>query len=551
MISHHIIITWFIGTNCLSLIRWYLFHQFNKLDREAPVADIWYNLVVITSALSGAIWGVAGIWLFSETDIVHQVFLVFVIAGMCAGGITTLSAILNAAWAFVVLSIVPIAILFALGSTQISTAMTIMSLLFMAMMLVSSRRLNNTILETLVIRVQRDLAEEKLRESHDVLEQRVKERTIELDQSEKRFRDFAGAASDWFWETDKQHHFAWETKRGEEITRVGIDKNISRARWDMPGPVCGDEDFWKPHKTRLASHQAFRDLEYPFFFPHGDTGYLRISGVPIFNADGEFSGYRGTGSDITQTKLAEIALEKAKEEAEAANLAKSLFLATMSHELRTPLNAILGFSELLSEEVKASGQESMLPGLEHINSSGQHLFSLINEILDLSKIEAGKMELRAESFEVADLVHEVRVVVQPLAEKNGNQLEIDSGKHIGTMLTDRTRLRQVLINLLNNAGKFTHDGRVELKLQKENLDTAEWILFQVRDNGIGIPVKQQQQIFEAFSQVDNSSSRNYEGTGLGLAISKRLCEMMGGEIEVESEPGKGSLFTVRLPSQLI
>lgn len=248
-------------------------------------------------------------------------------------------------------------------------------------------------------------------------------------------------------------------------------------------------------------------------------------------------------AEIQERRRIEENLRAAKQAAEQSNRAKSAFLANMSHELRTPLNAIIGYSEMLEEDAQAAGDGAAAKDLQRIRSSGKHLLALIQDILDLSKIEAGKMTLHLEPMPLGALVTEARETAEPLARKNRNQLEIRYAECGETMLADPVKFRQSLFNLLSNACKFTENGVVTLEVERE--DNA--VLWHVRDTGIGINAEQQNRLFQSFSQVDSSATRKYGGTGLGLAISQRLCQLMGGEITLQSAPGAGSTFTIRMP----
>jgi signal transduction histidine kinase/DNA-binding response OmpR family regulator len=239
---------------------------------------------------------------------------------------------------------------------------------------------------------------------------------------------------------------------------------------------------------------------------------------------------------------------RARDAAEEANTAKSQFLASMSHELRTPLNAIIGYSEMLVEQAQDEGQEDFVPDLHKIHAAGKHLLSLINDILDLSKIEAGKVELSLENFDLTKVIEETVTTIRPLVEKKGNVLKVDCAADLGVVHADMIRVRQVLFNLLSNAGKFTEQGTVSIDATRQPVKGQDWITIRVSDTGIGMTPEQLNKIFQAFTQADASTTRKYGGTGLGLAISLKLGQMMGGTINVESESGKGSTFTFRIPA---
>jgi signal transduction histidine kinase len=239
-------------------------------------------------------------------------------------------------------------------------------------------------------------------------------------------------------------------------------------------------------------------------------------------------------------------VEEKSRQLEMASQHKSQFLASMSHELRTPLNAIIGLTEMMVTNAARFGTEKALEPLRRVNAAGTHLLSLINEILDLSKIEAGKLELNPEPVNLGKLIDEVIGTAGQLAEKNKNRLIVEAQENVGALNADAMRLKQILLNLLSNACKFTKQGEVALRVRKV-ADARDWVELAVADSGIGMTAEQQAKLFQDFTQADSLTARRYGGTGLGLAISRKLARMMGGDVTVTSEPGKGSVFTVRLP----
>ena len=311
--------------------------------------------------------------------------------------------------------------------------------------------------------------------------------------------------------------------------------------------------FTEPKQARDGYQQVFSQgfvRDYPLAIRHvsGRVTDVLYNGSLYRNEEGTVLGVFAAARDVTERKRVEEEVAKAKEAAETANKTKSLFLANMSHELRTPLNAILGYSEMLQEEAAERQLDEFGPDLKKINAAGKHLLALINDILDLSKIEAGKMELFLESFDLAELIDEVASTIRPLVEKNANTLHIECAPDLGVMHADQIKVRQGLFNLLSNAVKFTQQGNVTLNAGRERMDGSEWIVFRVTDTGIGLSPAQIVKLFQDFTQADASTTRKFGGTGLGLALTRRFSQMMGGDVTVHSVFGAGSVFTIKLPA---
>jgi signal transduction histidine kinase/CheY-like chemotaxis protein len=333
-------------------------------------------------------------------------------------------------------------------------------------------------------------------------------------------------------------------KVSSEETENRLIYELGNGQWDIPDLRTLLEDI-------VPKSSAFDDFELAHNFP--------VIGrrVMLLNARKLQAGHHGellvlAMEDVTERRRAEEEAAKAKEAAENANKTKSMFLANMSHELRTPLNAILGYSEMLQEEaIEQNLAAGFSTDLEKINAAGKHLLSLINDILDLSKIEAGKMELLLESLDLVNLIEEVSSLIRPTVEKNANTLHIRHAPGLGMIRADQVKVRQALLNLLSNAVKFTRGGNITLEADRESMDGREWITFRITDTGIGLTADQMVKLFQDFAQADASTTRQFGGTGLGLALTRRFCQMMGGDVTVRSATGEGSVFTIKLPAIVI
>jgi two-component system, sensor histidine kinase and response regulator len=372
-----------------------------------------------------------------------------------------------------------------------------------------------------------------------------------LESSEERLRLIINTAMDAVitmnaeglitnWNSEAEKTFGWSSQEA-----------LGRRLSEMIMPQRYREDHERGLQRFLGTGEGMmlrQRTETTALHRDGHEFPVEVATSPVkFGDQWIFSSFM---RDIAEHKRAQEELLNAKQAAEDANRAKSIFLANMSHELRTPLNAIIGYSEMLEEETQELGKVAVVQDLQKIQSAGKHLLALINDILDLSKIEAGKMGLNVETFDVAQVVKEIASTVQPAVTKNTNAVHVDVATNAGEMRADLTKVRQILLNLLSNSCKFTDHGTITLNVSRKTIAHREWLQFEVGDSGIGMTAEQKGNLFREFSQADASIARKYGGTGLGLAITHRFVQIMRGTITVDSQPGRGSTFTIQLPADV-
>jgi signal transduction histidine kinase len=369
--------------------------------------------------------------------------------------------------------------------------------------------------------------------------------------TDRRLLDFAWAGTDWFWEMDSALRFCWFSDQFEEVTGVSPRALLGYSRREMleqGDPVTDDvtslADWWN-HVAQLEAHEPFRDFVHPRMHPRKGKVYVSISGTPVFDTDGRFAGYRGSGRDATREIMTEKQLMEAKEEAEQANQAKTAFLANMSHELRTPLNAIIGFAELIEQQIAGPiGNERYSEYAADIRQSGRHLLGIISDILDIAKVESRQIELATDVVPLCELVDAAMNNVRPQANRSDVELcPADEAPDV-MLRCDERRLSQVLVNLLSNAVKFSDaGGRVTVTAGFAD----DRFAITVTDTGIGLTPVELELAMQPFGQAANHTTRDHEGTGLGLNIAENLCQLHGGTLELVSTPGEGTSASILLP----
>ena len=380
----------------------------------------------------------------------------------------------------------------------------------------------------------------------DVTVRKRSERRLKV--SEQRFRSLTEASAAIVWTAD--HDGAFEEIQPEWAAFTGQDfESYQGLGWIEavhPEDRATTREAWI---AALAARSRYV-IEHRLRRADGVFRHMDVTAVPIIDENGTLREWVGQHNDITDRKLVELELSAAKDAAESANRAKSAFLANMSHELRTPLSAVIGYSEMMEEEVEDLGEASLLVDLGKIKSNARHLLSLINDVLDLSKIEANRMDTYAETVGVAGLMGEVASTVEGLVRQKGNTLQLDLTEDLGTVRTDVVKLRQCLFNLIGNAAKFTENGRIVLAARRDGAGADGLLTFEVRDSGIGMTEDQVSRLFQRFTQADETTTRKFGGTGLGLAITRAFARLLGGDIAVTSHLGQGTTFTITLPATI-
>jgi len=676
VISHTVLIIWLSCNLLITLLRYLLIYKYKHASAESLETGRWGNWFAIGMAFNGIVWGLAGILLFAEGSLPHQVLLVLVMGGMVAGAVGSYSIMLKVFMAFTIPTMTPITILFFAQGSQIHMTLGVMAVIFIMTMAVTARRINTISLSSLRLQFENSnlisfLTAEKERTEN--LNQNLtvkiaahKKAEEELRASENRYKDLVFGTSDWVWETDAKGVYTYCSYKIEDILGYTPEEIIGKTPFDLM-PKDEAAKISKIFKDIFKNKQPIKELENWNIHKDGHRVCLITNGAPKFDPEGNLIGYWGVDKDITARKRAEEALERfrlllemspdplviydgegtptyinrafeqtygwsleelsgkridfvppqevektrehiertvrgegvsfetqrltrdgraldvqiktaffqdtllqslsvgivihrditglkqveeelkrAKEAAEAANRAKTEFLASMSHEIRTPMNAIIGMADLLRETPLTPEQQQYV---QVFSSAGENLLNIINDILDISKVEAGHYDIEDIDFDLIEVAEKTCEVIAIRAHERGLELAYHIMPDVPSQLVgDPVRLRQILMNLIGNAIKFTEKGEVyvEVKRQGSGLKGQSTgdveLLFSVADTGIGIPPEKVGIIFDSFTQADSSTTRRHGGTGLGLTISRRLVELMGGQIWVESNIGEGSVF---------
>jgi len=544
----HVPVAWFAFIASVVGLRVLLYTWYRRAAPTDDEAAVWARRLIPLMALTGAGWGVGGIVMMSMAPPLYQFLTAFVLGGMAAGGMPSLARIFVAYFVFVVPVLLPAILYFGYLGTELTLSIAGMGILLLVFLSAMGRRQEAFIVDSLgAASENRDLVQELRREISD--REQAESRLRDREKTLARAQSIAHLGS-WEWDV-----VSGRITSSEENNRLfGRNLNNSSHNYETVLEAIHPDDRARVDDIVSGAIENGRpySCDYRILLPDGSERVIFEQADLTCDETGKTLLVTGINFDITDRYRAQERLREAMQEAEAASEAKSQFLANMSHELRTPLNAIIGYSEILKEDAQEQGQAGFVPDLDRINIAGRHLLELINEVLDLSRIEAGRTDLFLETVELPSVMKEVVATVQPLVAANGNRFLLNCPADIGTIHTDVTKLRQILYNLLSNAAKFTEDGEIRLAASRIVDDAkaggAAWIRFLISDTGIGIAAEDLETVFAAFERSEAGRASRYGGTGLGLAICRHYCEMMGGAISVESRAGEGSTFTVRLPA---
>lgn len=370
--------------------------------------------------------------------------------------------------------------------------------------------------------------------------------TEDLRQSEQRFKDITDIASDWVWETDADDRYVYLSKRFTTVNGTKATDLIGQRRTDLLTRFV-EPRYCEPHLATLRARQPFTDVTYSVDMPDGRRRWFSVSGRPVFDADGDFQGYRGGGRDVTAAKTAEAELIEARDAAQAADEAKSAFLTHMSHELRTPLHAILGFSDTIRRELFGPvGRGEYADYAEEIHASGRHLLSMVNDLLDLSKVKDGHWRLREEDVDLAALIDSLARMASAIADQNGINVRAARPTELPRLRADGRLLKQAVLNLLSNAIKYSEAGGTVLLTAA--IEPSGDCVLRVSDQGVGMAADQLPRLLQPFEQGESLLARSRDGTGLGLPLAKSFVEMMGGKLHINSKLGAGTTVEIRFPA---
>lgn len=523
VIEHSILLGWLAVVYVVAVLRIVktLLYRRAYASREVDV-EYWLKLYYIGIGVSGIIWGATGILLFPPDSIPHQVFLAFVLAGMCAGAVTTLSSIMSLYLLFVVPCLLPLFIQFILLQTGMSYAMGFMIALFIILASTGAREVSKNIVDNIASRLHIAEHEKALEKSEAKLSHLLTSSPVVI------------------------YTFAVT----ENFPATYVSKNVTELFGYKPDDFLNDPDFWSNRIHPDDVQRVFSDMkrlfekgthihEYRFRMSDDSWRWVHDELKLIRDANGKPYEIVGYWADINDRKQVEGELITAKEEAESANKAKSEFLSRMSHELRTPLNAILGFSQLLELDELTHEQ---LGQVKEIDRAGRHLLELINEVLDIAKIDAGKLELNMESLSLRNILNECISIVKPLlAQRELDFVDRTEEKSDCYIYADEMRIKQVILNILSNAIKY-NERQGKITLSCDNQDPSR-IRILISDTGTGLTMEQQKKLFQPFERM-GAEKIETEGTGIGLVISKQLVELMDGKIGFESTPGEGTTFWI-------